>query len=170
MSNPTLQSVQHSLAHRGLVPQSRLARLCFGLAVLLAAWTLVGVHGLNAAYRLTLLLFIGMLLILGYRAFTQRFMWRLRNRLIVTYVFIGVIPLVLLATMGVVAGYLFAGQFSTFVVTTDVRSELRRLESANRTILHEAASVLRRGRALAADQLTISNESFPGRQVTAYYR
>jgi len=170
MSNPTLQSVQHSLAHRGLVPQSRLARLCLALGVLLAAWTLVGVHGLNAAYRLTVLLFIGMLLVLGYRAFTHKFMWRLRNRLIVTYIFIAVIPLVLLATMGIVAGYLFAGQFSTFVVTTDVRSELRRLESANRTLVHEAASALRHGKTIEPDKLTINNEAFPGRQVTAYYR
>src|ERR1700686_4080058 len=131
MTDPTLQSVQRTLAHYGLIPQTRLARLCVALAVVVAAWTLAGDHGFVASYRITLLVFICVLLILGYRTFTRRFMWRLRNRLIVTYVFIGVIPLVLLATMGIVAGYLFAGQFSTFVVTTDVRNELRRLESAN---------------------------------------
>jgi sigma-B regulation protein RsbU (phosphoserine phosphatase) len=165
----TLQSVQRSLAHYGLIPQTRLSRFCLTVGLILGAWTLVGVHGLVAAYRITLLLFIGALLGLGYRAFTQRFMWRLRNRLIVTYVFIGVIPLVLLATMGIVAGYLFAGQFSTFVVTTDVRNELRRLESANRTITHLAAGALSHSKALDPHQLAISNEAFPGRQVTAYY-
>jgi sigma-B regulation protein RsbU (phosphoserine phosphatase) len=169
MANPTLQSVQRSLARYGLVPQTRLARFCLTIGVILGAWTLAGVHGLVAPYRLTLLLFIGVLLVLGYRAFTQRFMWRLRNRLIVTYVFIGVIPLVLLATMGIVAGYLFAGQFSTFVVTTDVRNELRRLESANRTIAHQAAGALRRSGTIDLHQLAINNEAFLGRQVTAYY-
>src|SRR3569832_1009509 len=34
------------------------------------------------------------LLILGFRWFRHKFMWRLRNRLFVTYVFIGVIPVV----------------------------------------------------------------------------
>jgi phosphoserine phosphatase RsbU/P len=170
MTNPTLQSAQRTLAHYGLIPQTRLARLLVTLALVLAAWTLVGVRGFVASYRITLLGFICVLLILGYRTFTQRFMWRLRNRLIVTYVFIGVIPLVLLATMGIVAGYLFAGQFSTFVVTTDVRNELRRLESANRTLTHQVAGALRRSGTLDPRQLAINNEAFPGRLVTAYYR
>jgi len=170
MSNPTLQSVQRTLSGYGLVPQTRMARLGLTLAIVLAGWTLLGVHGFAVLYRVTLLVFIGVLLILGYRALTQRFMWRLRNRLIVTYVFIGVIPLILLATMGIVAGYLFAGQFSTFVVTTDVHNELRRLESANRTITHQAAEALRRNGTFDLHQLAISNEAFPGRQVTAYFR
>src|SRR5208337_585325 len=58
----------------------------------------------------------------------------------------------------------------TFVVTTDVRNELRRLESSNRTICHQIASTLRRSRSLDSAQLAISNEAFPGRQITAYYR
>jgi phosphoserine phosphatase RsbU/P len=146
-----------------------MARLCVTLAIVLGGWTLAGVHGFVASYRTTLLVFVCVLLILGYRTFTQRFMWRLRNRLIVTYVFIGVIPLVLLATMGVVAGYLFAGQFSTFVVNTDLRNELFRLESANRSLTYQAAGALKRSPTLDLHQFAISNESFPGRQVTAYY-
>jgi len=169
MNEITFQSVQSFLDRHGLAPQTRLARLCITLALLLSAWTLIGIHGFTASYRITLVALVGSLLILGYREFKSRFMWRLRNRLIVTYVFIGVIPVILLATMAVVAGYLFAGQFSTFVVTTDVRNELRRLESANRTITHQAASALRRTGSLDPHQFAINNEAFPGRQVTAYY-
>ena len=58
-------------------------------------------------------------------------MWRLRNRLIVTYVFIGVIPIILLVAMALLAGYLFAGQFATYVAMADLQSELQHLESAN---------------------------------------
>ena len=47
-------------------------------------------------------------------------MWRLRNRLIVTYVFIGVIPIILLVAMALLAGYLFAGQFATYVAMSDL--------------------------------------------------
>jgi len=48
--------------------------------------------------------------ILAFRGLKQRVLWRLRNRLIVTYVFIGVIPAVLLVAMALIAIYLFAGQ------------------------------------------------------------
>ena len=47
-----------------------------------------------------------------------KMLWRLRNRLIVTYVFIGVIPVVLLVALAVGSFYLFAGQFATYIVTT----------------------------------------------------
>jgi len=168
MTSPTLQSAQRTLDRHGLIPRTRLARLCLTLALIASLWTLTGWHR-SGVYRMLLVVLAGCLLVLGYRAFAQRFMWRLRNRLIVTYVFIGVIPLILLATMGMVAGYLFAGQFSTFVVTTDVRDELRRLESSNRTITHQAAAALRRSGAIDPDQLAINNEAFPDRQVTAYH-
>ena len=168
MNNPKLQSAQRTLDRYGLIPRTWLARFCAALALILAVWTATGLHQFGI-FLILLLVLAGGLLGLSYRAFSQRFMWRLRNRLIVTYVFIGVIPLILLGTMGIVAGYLFAGQFSTFVVTTDVRNELRRLESSNRTITHEGAAELRRGGTLDAEQLGINNEAFPGRQVTAYY-
>ena len=144
MTNPTLQSAQRFLDRHGLIPRTRLARFCLVLAIDSGALDAGGLAPVQDRLPRPAADSSGCLLVLGYRAFAQRFMWRLRNRLIVTYVFIGVIPLVLLATMGMVAGYLFAGQFSTFVVTTDVHDELRRLESSNRTITHQAAAAMRR--------------------------
>jgi sigma-B regulation protein RsbU (phosphoserine phosphatase) len=170
MAKLTLQSALQTLNLRGLTPRSRLARFCATMGLITGVWALAGVHGYYLPYTLALLLFLGSLLILAVRAFMRSFMWRLRNRLIVTYVFIAVIPIVLLATIGIFAGYLLAGQFSTFVVTTDLRNELQRLETANRTITHEAAGALRRNGTLQAQQLSISNEAFPERVVTAYYR
>ena len=61
---------------------------------------------------------IVLLAILAYRWLKARVLWRLRNRLIVTYVFIGVIPVVLLVAMAFITIYLFAGQFANFVVTS----------------------------------------------------
>jgi len=43
--------------------------------------------------------------ILGFRWVKRRILWRLRNRLIVTYMFIGVIPAVLLVGMGLITLY-----------------------------------------------------------------
>jgi sigma-B regulation protein RsbU (phosphoserine phosphatase) len=170
MSPPILQSAQRILDRHGLIPRSRLARFCIALAVIVDLWTLIGVHGFATVYWMSVFVVLGALLVLGYRVFAQRFMWRLRNRLIVTYVFIGVIPLVLLATMGLAAGYLLAGQFSTFVVTTDVRDELHRLESSNRTLTHQAAAVLARTGAVDPHEFAIQNDAFPGRRVIAYFR
>src|SRR5271163_4242172 len=42
------------------------------------------------------LLFVLFALLMGLRWVRRKLLWRLRNRLIVTYVFIGVIPLILL--------------------------------------------------------------------------
>jgi sigma-B regulation protein RsbU (phosphoserine phosphatase) len=87
----------------------------------------------------------GAVFTLGFRWFRRVAMWRLRNRLIVTYVFIGVIPVVLLLTIGVIAGYLFAGQFAIFVVTSDIHTQLKSLEAANRTAAASLATQLGAG-------------------------
>jgi sigma-B regulation protein RsbU (phosphoserine phosphatase) len=102
----------------------------------------------------------------------QVVMWRLRNRLIITYVFIGFIPVVLLASMAVIVGYLFAGQFAALQTSSDIQSELNTLEAANQTITAQVASALRQGRAAALRTVLPGQEKiethFPTRSVTAY--
>lgn len=98
---------------------------------------------------------LGVLLLL--RWIRHRFMWRLRNRLIVTYTFIGVIPLVLVLVMVLIAGYLFAGQFATYLVTSELQAELKSLQAANATLAAETAARLRRRAARSAKP-----ESLPG--------
>jgi phosphoserine phosphatase RsbU/P len=72
-------------------------------------------------------------------------MWRLRNRLIVTYVFMAVVPILLLVAMAGIAGYIFAGQFATFIVTSDIKSELNNLQAGNNTLAETLATQLRHG-------------------------
>ena len=81
--------------------------------------------------------------LMGLRWVRRQLMWRLRNRLIVTYVFIGVIPIILLVDMGLLAGYLFAGQFATYVASADLQSELQHLESANSSLAAQLRSMVR---------------------------
>jgi len=71
-------------------------------------------------------------------------MWRLRNRLIVTYVFMAVVPILLLVGMAGIAGYIFAGQFATFIVTGDIRSELKSLGASNSALADAMATQQRR--------------------------
>jgi phosphoserine phosphatase RsbU/P len=83
---------------------------------------------------------IVLILINGYRWLRSKLLWRLRNRLIVTYVFIGVIPVFLLVIISVITLYLLAGQFASFVVTSDIAMHLRSMESANHAIAHRLAT------------------------------
>jgi len=85
----------------------------------------------------------------------QVVMWRLRNRLIITYVFIGFIPVVLLALMAVIVGYLFAGQFAALEASNDIQAELNIVEAANQAITAQVATALKHGRAAAEDVLIV---------------
>jgi sigma-B regulation protein RsbU (phosphoserine phosphatase) len=101
----------------------------------------------------------------GYRPL----MWRLRNRLIVTYLFIGVMPILLLLLMGGVAGWLFAGQFATYVVFSDLHSELQHLQAANDSLAAQLFPLESSGKLtekIAGEFTRASDERFPGRTVT----
>src|SRR5581483_10249410 len=122
--------------HRyGLLPQSRLARFTLyllGVDVFLILYrTVVRLAGKTAAvdgwiyFLAYLACFLG--LIVAFRWTRQRVLWALRNRLIVTYVFIGVIPVVLLVCLGLLIAYVFVGQFATYAATSDLQTEIRQL-------------------------------------------
>jgi len=120
------------------------------------------------------LVFLSALLffILAFRALRRKVLWRLRNRLIVTYVFIGVIPAVLLVGMALITLYGLAGQFAVFVVTSEIHSQLRSLESANAAVTNELAARLERGENPAAESLAGLRKRDPAwsrRQVCAWY-
>jgi phosphoserine phosphatase RsbU/P len=101
----------------------------------------------------------------GYRPL----LWRLRNRLVVTYLFIGVMPILLLLLMFGLAGYLFAGQFANYVAISDLHSELLHLQAANDALAAQLFPLEASGRLneQTAEELTrASDERFPGRTVT----
>src|ERR1700722_6679652 len=83
--------------------------------------------------------------IVAFRWLKRKLLWRLRNRLIVTYVFIGVIPVVLLIAMASITIYLFAGQFASFVVTSEINSQLRSMQAVNAAVSNELAVRIEKG-------------------------
>ncbi|MGO9646952.1 MAG: PP2C family protein-serine/threonine phosphatase [Terriglobales bacterium] len=143
------------LADAGLLPTSKVARVaCYVLALDVLLFVLQQVGGwLKISFAdslggwVSFLSFVAILLflVLALRWVRAKMLWRLRNRLIVTYVFIGVIPVVLLVALGIGSFYLFAGQFATFIVTTGLDSELVSLESANSAIAQQVAAQMKRG-------------------------
>lgn len=92
--------------------------------------------------------------ILAFRWVKRRILWRLRNRLIVTYVFIGVIPAVLLVAMGLITLYGLGGQFAVFVVTSELHSQLRSMEAVNAAIGNELALRVQKNENPSAEFLT----------------
>lgn len=73
-----------------------------------------------------LLTLAGFVLAIRYlRVFSRHLLWPLRNRLRVTYVFIGAVPILLLAILTAVGVYILSGQISSFLLS----SELDRRES-----------------------------------------
>jgi sigma-B regulation protein RsbU (phosphoserine phosphatase) len=101
----------------------------------------------------------------------RHLMWRLRNRLIVTYMFIGVIPIVLLLLMTGVGSYLFAGQFATYIVISNLQSALQRVEAANDALAAKLNALQRSGKLneqAAGELTTVSGENFPPRTVTVW--
>ena len=147
--------IRSRLIKAELWPEGRLARITwyfFGLAaVLFVLQELFGLLRTSWGQYLTgwseFLVFIAAVLfsILAFRWLKRRILWRLRNRLIVTYVFIGVIPVVLLVAMAGFSLFLFAGQFASYVVISELNSQLRSVEAVNAAISNELAASLARG-------------------------
>jgi phosphoserine phosphatase RsbU/P len=138
------------LESNGLFPKSRLALITLYLLALdLLLYFLARVAGLAntllgknlGGWVIFLTVVIATLFcILWARWASSRMLWRLRNRLIVTYVFIGVIPVILLLGLAGLTLYLFAGQFSTYIVTSRLRSELHSLEESNQALARAIAA------------------------------
>ncbi len=56
----------------------------------------------------------------GLRALIRTSIWRLRNRLIVTYIFIGFVPLALILVLVGTGGYILAGQTAMYLVSSEL--------------------------------------------------
>jgi sigma-B regulation protein RsbU (phosphoserine phosphatase) len=108
----------------------------------------------------------------SFRWLRAKLLWRLRNRLIVTYVFIGVIPVFLLLVISITTLYLLAGQFASFVVTSDIATHLHSMEAANRAIAHHLANQIANTDKLDAASLGRSRPNRPEwsrREVCSWY-
>jgi len=109
--------------------------------------------------------------VLAFRWLKAKLLWRLRNRLIVTYVFIGVVPTLLLIAMVFATLYLFAGQFANFIVTSEIHLHLHSVEAVNYAMTQDLAARLQRGQPPAVellDNLRKSEVIWKHREVCAW--
>jgi sigma-B regulation protein RsbU (phosphoserine phosphatase) len=164
--------VVRKLAALGLVPRSRLARFtlyCAAMEVLLLlleralrftgsvgaadvlhAWTSPGLLGTVLAI---------LLVIIGVRWFRDHVMWSVRNRLIVTYLFIGGVPVTLAVVMALGTGYIVIEHLATFLAVSEINAQQQRLGAANAAIAQRIAQGAKR------EQIN-TNTAFPGRTIS----
>jgi len=174
--------IRSRLIRTELWPHGRMAKLACYLAALavglFALEKLLALFGASWSSYLSgwvefLAIVAGFLFfILAFGWVKRRILWRLRNRLIVTYVFIGVIPAILLVTMAAITLYALGGQFAVFVVTSEIQSRLRGMEAANVAISSELAAHLERGEKPLATSLAglrKRDSSWDRRTVCAWY-
>jgi len=181
MASRLNHAVRNRLAAWGWPPRSRVVRLgCYLLVVTILLFLLQqflrltkmsGGQSLGAWVGFLSVIVICLLGLAAFRWLRQKMLWRLRNRLIVTYVFIGVIPAGLIVLLATIAFYLFAGQFSTYIVTSDIQSELRHLERVNAGAAQVIAGKAQRkeaGVGALLDDLRRGNEDRTSREVCAW--
>jgi sigma-B regulation protein RsbU (phosphoserine phosphatase) len=126
-------------------PRTRLGNsvLRLGLAsVLLYAFAWLP-HGIGGAFAslgtLTLLAALLGLLPMLVRWTRWRMLWKLRNRLLVTYLLIGLAPVVLFGTLAAIAAYVLSGQFANFVATAEIGTQLQQISAGNHALAAQVA-------------------------------
>lgn len=136
-----------------LILGARLLRLAGAgeAAKTLEAWTPAGLLGFVLAI---------LLLILAVRWFRKRVMWSVRNRLIVTYLFIGGVPVTLVLAMAFISGYAVLEQMATFFALSEIRAQEQRLGAAN------AAAAERIAHGVTSKQIMAEDTVFAGRSIS----
>src|SRR5947209_744456 len=118
-----------------------------------------------------LLVFSASLLLL--RWIRTRLLWSLRNRLIVTYMFIGVMPVVLILAMVGIAGYLVANQYAISQARLELDNEIQSLQTMNSSVsaqIAEQISIAGKSseKKLLPPEIRYLQRRFPGLEVQAY--
>jgi sigma-B regulation protein RsbU (phosphoserine phosphatase) len=90
-------------------------------------------------------------------------MWSVRNRLIVTYLFIGGVPVTLALVLALGTGLVATEHLATFLATAEMRSQEQRLGAAN-----VAAAELISRRGVSPEQIMAADSVFPGRSITVF--
>lgn len=106
-------------------------------------------------------------------AFKHHIIWHLRRRLVVTYLFIAVVPIVLILVLAGVGAVIANGQFAAFLVTLNVNDQVGKLEQLNRIVAHQAymssartpAELLDQLQQFYVQQLSQHSTNYPGLEI-----
>jgi len=104
----------------------------------------------------------------------RRLLWRLRRRLIVTYLFIAFVPIVLIGLLVGLGIFIVGGQFAALLVTQELRERYEALQQVNRAEAHQirldnllkTEEVLNRLQTFYINELERNAADYPGLEVT----
>ena len=155
-----------------MMPRTRLALATLYLAgitalLLLLKWLLNVAKAPGAADALSgWTTFLGwmtsmLLLWLGLRWLRDNVMWSVRNRLIVTYLFIGGVPVTLAVAIALLSGYLVLGDLAVFSAVSEIKAEANRLGAANAAAEEEITR-----HSSTPEKITARDAAFPGRSIS----
>src|SRR5436305_125745 len=154
-----------------MMPRTRLALATIYLAgiparLLLLKWLLKVANVPRAADALSgWTTFLGwavsmLLLWLALRWLRDNVMWSVRNRLIVTYLFIGGVPVTLAVSIALLSGYLVLGDLAVFSAVSEIKAEANRLGAANAAAEEEITR-----HSSTPEKIAVADKSFPGRSI-----
>src|SRR5262249_51183554 len=130
------------LVSLGLTPRTRLARFTMyvaGIELLLLGLQWIFkvsrasslADSLNGWTRILGFFLSALLVFLALRWFRVHVMWSVRNRLIVTYLFIGAVPIALVLLLVFNSVAFLADQFGAYLAASAIEVQSRRLETIN---------------------------------------
>jgi sigma-B regulation protein RsbU (phosphoserine phosphatase) len=154
-----------------MIPRSRLAFVILYLAGteavllvlqgLLRLVSLPGAADAVAGWTVFLGWILAMfLLVRGLRWLRDHVMWSVRNRLIVTYLFIGGVPVTLAVAIGLLSGYLVLGDLAVFSAVSEIKAEASRLGAANAAAEEEITR-----HSSTPEKIAATDTEFPGRSI-----
>jgi sigma-B regulation protein RsbU (phosphoserine phosphatase) len=151
-------------------------------AALFAVWLLIhnsrfyreGIVGKLFTLALVLIYFTaGYYGLQGLRWLKARLMWRVRRRLVITYLFVGLTPIVLLITLAAMVGFFGLSQVMTRIVKVQLVDKENQAHANARTLAEAFLRLPQNGDARAAqtwldERVALLQSSLPGARVAVW--
>ncbi len=137
-----------------------LEKLFAALLAIWAVWYYFAPRGAMLSLLQLTLFFLGAwVLVRWLRKGTRHAIWRLRNRLYVTYLFIAVVPICLILILTAIGTYIFTGQIAVYLVTSELERRTASMRSSAEWLV--SASEARRNESLR-EMASYYERKFPG--------
>jgi sigma-B regulation protein RsbU (phosphoserine phosphatase) len=151
-------------------PESKVHRLAFWVLIIYLALMpgrlLPGMAGqvFGGLSLFTFLLLLAFCIPLVWRWIFGRFLWKLRNRLIMTYLLMALTPIVLFVLLALIALYGFSGQFAIFAASSEMDMQLEHFSAENRAFAMHVAHLLTMEPGAKSVALPEMEDTVPARQ------
>jgi sigma-B regulation protein RsbU (phosphoserine phosphatase) len=136
-------SIKSSWARAGKVEKAFIVALVPYL-ILRLAWPDSGIEGFMALVTYVLGAWVGLRLL---RTALRKITWRLRNRLMVAYLFIAVLPILLVVVLAALGSYMLAGQVAVYLARSELDRRLLALRSVAQDLGASPTAIQRIGEA-----------------------